>query len=142
VEQEGGSFFPNPTPDPKEAAPSCRAKLRFTDEDKATAAWMFGLIRQMNPEHKEPNLNAWANDIRLTRERDGRTDEQIRTLFSWVNADDFWKTNILSPDKLRKQWDQVTIKMRHGSNGKAPMRVGPSHRHPDDAVDRWGAKPK
>jgi len=29
----------------------------------------------------------------------------------WAQDDDFWHTNILSMGKLRKQWDQLILKM-------------------------------
>jgi len=77
--------------------------------DLEVANWMFELIRQINPGHKPPNVEKWANTIRLMRERDSRTHQQIRELFSWANSDDFWSKNILSPDKLRKQWDKLVI---------------------------------
>lgn len=91
--------------------------LRFDVTDLQTAEWMFSLIQQLNPGHRKPNLEKWASDIRLIRERDDRTDFAIRDLFTWANADDFWRSNILSPSKLRKQWDNLTVKQRSGGNG-------------------------
>lgn len=82
---------------------------KFDEVDMATAREMFSLILTLNPKHKEPSFEAWANDIRLIRERDGRTTDEIRSLFAWANGHDFWKTNILSPVKLREQWDKLTI---------------------------------
>jgi hypothetical protein len=111
----------------KEPKPS-RRNLRFDEADEATAAWMFQRIQRLNPDHKKPNLDRWANEIRLLREQDGRTDAQIRELFGWANADDFWQSNILSPAKLRKQWDQLTIK-RSTDNGRARNKPGPGQRH-------------
>ncbi len=102
---------------------SLSEKLRFSDADKATAEWMFGLIRNLNPGHKEPSLNKWAEAIRLTRERDGRTDEEIRSLFEWANEDDFWKANILSPSKLRAKWDQLIIQKSRNGNGKSKHKT-------------------
>lgn len=73
---------------------------------------MFGLIQAMNPGHRKPNLDHWANDIRLMREQDHRTDEDIRLVFGWANADSFWRTNILSPGKLRDQFDMLNLKRK------------------------------
>jgi hypothetical protein len=101
---------------PIEGKPSCR-NLRFDEADRVTAEWMLSLLEAINPGHKKPNLDKWANTIRLMRERDERTDEQIRQLFTWANQDDFWQTNILSPGKLREQWDQLTLKFRSKQNG-------------------------
>ncbi len=92
-----------------EGKPS-RRTLRFDLADRATAEWMFERIRDLDQTFKTPNLDSWANDIRLTRQRDGKTDEEIRELFAWANQNDFWCSNILSPGKLREKWSQLTLK--------------------------------
>ena len=79
--------------------------------DLQTAEFIWDLIHEMQPDRKPPNLTTWANTIRLMRERDGRTHEQIRELFRRANQDEFWCTNILSPDKLRTKWDNLTLKL-------------------------------
>ena len=90
----------------------------FTDEDKNIAEFMLAMIRKFNPAHKQPNLPSWANDIRLLRERDKRSMVEIRELFVWANADDFWRGNILSPAKLRLKWDQLVIQRQRNKTTK------------------------
>lgn len=92
----------------EETKSSCR-ELKFDDEDLRLAKWIFSLIQTLNPNHREPNLDSWANDVRLMRERDKRSRREIAELFDWANKDDFWRTNILSPATLRKQWDRLVI---------------------------------
>ena len=41
---------------------------------------------------------------------DGRTASEIRDLIEWSQNDMFWRANILSMKKLRKQFDQLTAK--------------------------------
>ena len=65
---------------------------------------MFKSIRYVMPKAKEPNFEKWANTIRLMRERDSLTLNEIERVFNWANQDDFWRVNICSPDKLRKQF--------------------------------------
>lgn len=90
--------------------------------DLVTAEWMYQQILTLNPTHKKPNIEKWADEIRLIRERDGRSDEEIRTLFAWANNDPFWRTNILSPATLRKQWDKLVIKKAaNGSTFQTPQ---------------------
>lgn len=91
---------------------SRRPRHTFEPEDHDAADWMLRKIRTVYANFREPSLAAWANDIRLMRQRDGRSIEEIKDLFSRANADPFWCTNILSPAKLRKQWDQLTIKLK------------------------------
>jgi hypothetical protein len=87
--------------------------------DVQAAQFIWGLIHQMQPDRKSPNLTKWANTIRLMRQQDKRTDSDIRDLFRWCNQDEFWKTNILSPDKLRAKWDDLQLRRR---NANQPQR--------------------
>lgn len=99
----------NPSPKPN---PISR-RNRFTDADMQTSQFIWGLIQTMQPERKKPSLNKWAESIRLMRERDDRTDQQIRELFAWCNRDEFWRTNILSPSKLREKFDDLQLRRGH-----------------------------
>jgi hypothetical protein len=69
-------------------------------------------IRENNPKYKEPNLQAWSNDIRKMMEIDDRTEDQIRYLMKWVQEDPFEMANVLSPVKLRKRFDQLVMKVK------------------------------
>jgi hypothetical protein len=84
---------------------------KFSDDDMKAASWMLEKILEIKPNCKLPNLNDWADTIRLIRQRDDKTHKEIAELFRWANNDDFWRLNILSPAKLRKQWDALEIKM-------------------------------
>ena len=85
---------------------------KFSTSDLENAKLLFELMLLNNPSAKEPNLEKWANDFRLMREKDNRTDEQIKYLINWTQKDDFWSTNILSPAKLRKQFDALVVKIK------------------------------
>lgn len=87
------------------------SKPSFTDDDLLTSQWMFSKIVEILPKAKQPDYGLWARDIRLMREVDKKTDEEIREVFSWANSDSFWRANILSPSKLRKQFDRLVLQM-------------------------------
>lgn len=73
-----------------------------------------------NPRAKVPSngqIQGWCKTFDLMIRRDGRSPEEIEDVIHWCQADDFWRTNILSPDKLRKQFDQLVLKMQ-----KAPSK--------------------
>jgi hypothetical protein len=93
----------------KEKKTSCH---KFSTSDLENAQLLFKLMLQNNPSAKEPNFDKWADDFRLMRERDNRTDEAIKYLIKWTQKDDFWSTNILSPTKLRKQFDTLVVKIK------------------------------
>lgn len=85
---------------------------KFSTSDLENSNLLFQKMLDNNPDIKEPNLEKWADDFRLIRERDKKTDVQIKYLIKWTQADEFWRTNILSPGKLRKQWDQLVAKAK------------------------------
>ncbi|NLY00956.1 MAG: helix-turn-helix domain-containing protein [Rhodopirellula sp.] len=97
---------------------------KFGDDDLALASFMVEVVSRIQKPAKEPNVENWADTIRLMRERDGRTIEQIRELFIWANEHHFWKANIRSPEKLREQWDRLTIQKQEG-NGHANSKRAP-----------------
>jgi uncharacterized protein YdaU (DUF1376 family) len=93
-----------------EEAPAKAGRLHSTEEDRECAQWIFNeCVLKVNPAAKLKNPNAWANDIRLMREIDERTHRQICELFKWAASDPFWCANILSPGKLREQWDRLVL---------------------------------
>jgi len=96
---------------PVEAAIHARQGKRLlwgTAEDLQLAQQMAAGVQAMQGEHyRAPNWAAWANEIRLMRERDRREPRHIAALFAFANQDGFWQANILSPDALRRQWGKL-----------------------------------
>lgn len=85
---------------------------KFETCDMEMAQQLFSRILENNENAKQPDLEKWANEIRLMRVSDNRTEEQIRYLIDWTQSDSFWKSNILSPAKLRKQFDALAIRVK------------------------------
>lgn len=81
-----------------------------TAEDLQTAQWMFKRVQVIAPTALEPNWAQWANVIRLMRELDLRSHRDICEQYDWVSRDAFWCSNVLSPQKLRQKWDQLTAR--------------------------------
>lgn len=74
-----------------------------------------------------PNVtSAWVTAIDRMIRLDGRTPEQIENCIRWCQADEFWRSNILSAATLRKKYDQLR---------KAARRERAAHR------PRQGANP-
>lgn len=96
---------------------------KFSTSDLENAKLLFDLILENNPSAKKPNFDKWSNDFRLMRERDNRTDEQIKYLINWSQNDEFWRANILSPSKLRKQFDTLIAKIKSEREKKKPKVV-------------------
>jgi len=87
----------------------------FSSFDIESSKRLFDLILENNPNAKKPNLETWANSIRLMRERDKRTEEQIMYVIEWCQKDNFWFKNILSTSKLREQFDRLVLEIKSKS---------------------------
>ena len=85
-------------------------------EDSELAELLLSLIKQNTPTFKQPNVGMWANHIRLLREQDGRTLEQIEFVIRWSQKDTFWQANILSTKKLREKFDTLVAHIKRDVN--------------------------
>lgn len=88
---------------------------------------------------KQPNMNTWADSIRLMMEQDDRTVEQIEYLIDWSQENSFWKSNILSTKKLREKATtlirQIKAEKAKETKAKAPS---PNYRKGrEELVPEW-----
>lgn len=77
-------------------------------------------VNNLQPNNKttlKAKLGTWYHPIRLMIEQDDRTIEEIWKLWKQIQRDEFWKSNILSPSKLREQFDNVSIKLKPKKQG-------------------------
>ena len=73
---------------------------------------------------KRPTITkAWKDDARKLIDLDGYTRPDIERVIDWCQADDFWKSNILSMNKLRKQFGALKIKA--DANRPVPVKFDP-----------------
>lgn len=80
---------------------------KYEKRDLEFAEWAWGELVKSIPELKKPNLENWAKDARLMRERDGRDYDGMVRIWSWARNDNFWQSNILSMKKLREKYDTL-----------------------------------
>jgi len=78
---------------------------------------LLDLILEHKPDFKKPDLQKWATCIDLMIRRDNRSSTTTRAVIEWCQQDAFWRSNVLSTSKLRKQFDQLEMKME-GENGR------------------------
>lgn len=63
---------------------------------------------------KPPKItNLWLQDMDAILRIDNRNPDTVEAVIRWAQADGFWRSNILSPGKLRKQFD--TLQLRRGA---------------------------
>jgi hypothetical protein len=100
------------TPSKRKCEPSCEAQ-------RLAALLKFEILRN-NCDHKITGgqLQTWAITADRILSLDGRSFDQIASLIRWTQQDEFWLTNVLSMDTLRKKFDQLALKMKSRPNGK------------------------
>lgn len=115
-----------------------RSKYKFETHHMKLAELLFKKIRENNPNAKKPNLESWANTFRLMMERDGRSGKDIQELILWTQRHHFWYKNILSADKLRKQFDRLILEMK--DDGKFAVIRGRKSEKPKTSFESDSSK--
>lgn len=72
---------------------------------------------------QKSKYGSFVSPIRLMIDNDGVTDEQFRKLWEFLKRDQFWKKNILSTSKLRKQAARLLAAYNSKTNDKANVLI-------------------
>jgi len=96
------------------------------------ASLLLDEIKKSKPDFKEPNLQTWSSHIDKMIRLDNRTPTRIEAVIKWCQQDDFWQSNILSTNKLRKQFDR--LEMQKDAKSK---RTGNTNSRPSLNEQRW-----
>lgn len=111
-------------PRPGAAVQSPAGEKWGAEGDLALARHIWSRVQPISRQRREPSWCDWANTVRLARERDGVSVEELRAAFDWANADvSFWQANILSPDALRRQLPKLVAQMGRGSGTRGGGRM-------------------
>jgi len=103
---------------------SIKIKNYLSDASIRLSSLLFDCIKINNLKSKFHNFNntdsdkqimRWAIDTDKMLRIDNRSEEDCENVIRFSTSDDFWSANILSASKLRKQFDQLYIKMNQGS---------------------------
>jgi hypothetical protein len=81
-----------------------------TSEEVRLSELLLSLILGRKSDYKKPNIQLWAKHIDLMIRLDHRKPEAIEKVIRWAATDSFWQNNILSTEKLRKQFDKLDLK--------------------------------
>lgn len=100
-------------PEPKPKKPK-KEEPKYSEESQElkAAKYLFSKIKSNNNSAKEPNYQSWANDFHLIFDVDKRSKRDVMKLIDWTQKDAFWCSNILSPKKLRKHFDELILKAK------------------------------
>ncbi|WMC11726.1 hypothetical protein PU634_05005 [Oceanimonas pelagia] len=100
-----------------------------THDDLRCAEWLAGLRdqafeRRELAQPKRPDMALWANDVRLMRDRDGRSHRDICELFKFVCSHHRELEFTQSPAKLRDNWDTLRLKAANATQSARPAAMG------------------
>jgi len=90
---------------------------KFTDDslEMKMTNYMIEKIKESYPGARVPDTltkkQKWCTTFDRMMRIDGRTKDEIGAVMKWVYQDDFWDTNIRSPEKLREKWDTIYLQM-------------------------------
>ena len=101
---------------------SQQSQKRYADDSQymKVAVYLFEKIKERLPNKKEPDFQKWADEVRKTVELDGVPVERYKEVLDWSQNDDFWQANILSTNKLRKQFDTIYLQMQRDNKQNTP----------------------
>lgn len=68
-------------------------------------------ILSFKPDFKKPNSKKWIEEFDKMLRIDKRSVEKSIEIINWALDHKFWRRNIKSPEKLRKQFDHLEIQM-------------------------------
>lgn len=106
-------------------------KKFYTSWDLAVATKMEASIRRdfkgVKPKTRK-QLENWASDLRKLRDIDGHDYETVLGVIAFSRNDEFWKKNILSAGKLRKNFDTLLVAKISKENDAPKNHVDLSHR--------------
>lgn len=89
------------------------------------ASLLASMIMENFPFVKRVSPSEWSKDIEMINRIDGHPYELIEFIILWSQQDSFWKKNIRSGDKLRKQFTSLMVQAKCDSdkNQRKVVRV-------------------
>lgn len=87
---------------------------------------------------KRPDVNRhWRTAARLMLDKDNRTEAQIMRAIDWCQDHEFWRGNVMSMPKLRRQYDQLRLQAQ-----RKPQSNGNGHASTEGVSvrDEWMAR--
>ena len=75
-------------------------------------------ILENNPRARVPaNLQKWCQQVHLLLSKNGYQPDEVQRVIEYCQTDSFWKTNILSAQKLRAKFDTLHLQVKEQEKG-------------------------
>lgn len=107
-----------------------KANTEYEIEIENVSKLLLNEIIKRKPDFKKPDIEKWSEEIDLMIRIDKRPIEEIKKVIIWCQQDTFWQNNILSTSKLRKQFDQLSLKMNSNPVVKPVKQESPYEQCP------------
>jgi hypothetical protein len=111
-QQKATTINPNPNPFKKPLKPSSPDAIRLAEKlaDYILENNPSGAIHLQNGK-RAATVTAWSSVIDKLNRLDKQEWSDIEKVIDWCQKDSFWKVNILSANKLREKYAQLSVKM-------------------------------
>jgi len=70
------------------------------------------LLHYKNFKHDAKTVERWARDIELLLRIDKRDPKEAEAVIRFAQSNSFWRRNVLSGEKLRKQYDRIFLEAK------------------------------
>jgi hypothetical protein len=109
-------------PDPVPLTPTTDVVAVVRDDVESLCRHLADLIERNGS--KRPTITQrWHDAARLMLDRDDRTFDQVWRAIEWSQADEFWRTNVLSMPTLREKYDQLRLAAQRSSSSSRRPRA-------------------
>jgi hypothetical protein len=106
----GAIALPEPDPNPTRPDPNPVASTIAERRDDVSRLCEHLADRIAANGSKRPVVTQrWRDAARLMLDRDERTESEIHGAIEWSQADEFWRSNVLSMPTLREKYDQLRL---------------------------------
>lgn len=126
----------NEKPTSNDTKPAKKSKYKYNEKDMAVAERLWNHVKMINQAARKPNLEAWANNVRLMHERDGLLYKDIGAAVQFLEQDKrFWFKVVQSTENLRKNYDKIAMEMQDQARpGKTSKAVNPQYLEIDEKM--------
>ncbi|WP_405699136.1 hypothetical protein OG209_05425 [Streptomyces sp. NBC_01383] len=112
--------------EPSDPAEPVGATITQIRPDVEQACVLLADLMEANGCRRPTVSKEWRDAARLLLDKDGVPLDDVLGAIRWSQADDFWRSNILSLPKLRKQYDTLRLQAQRG-RVQAAAPTAPRH---------------
>lgn len=82
-------------------------RYKYEPTDLWLATWMSTTFRASLADDETPNIESWANELRLLREDENASPALVEDVLSYCQHDQHWRKTLGSPSGLRRMWHEI-----------------------------------